>query len=283
MPDSTVATPFGTASSSSASSDSGIDVGEKDSTISVASSAAGRPRLQLQPRSLPLPQDAGNNDASGRPRLNLKPGGSTDSERLGSTVAEELKRKASLFGAAKPREEVLKERGVHPVDADPGVRTSRIASSTTRLSEAAVAKLGGTFGGVGRHGGSHSSVSGVDDEWQVAGHGRKGSSKLASDGGDSAAQLLGDDPFFGSCSKGFAVPAPRAFDREIMRDNRGYGSRASGSYGDDSYGSYGRKGHHFGGSAGGWGGKGGCADVGNDWESDVFTRALPVRQAPLAL
>lgn len=269
-----VATPSGNTSSSSASSDSGVDAaGEKDSTGSVASSAAGRPRLQLQPRTLPLPQDV-SSDASGRPRLNLLPRSSSGVERVGSTASEDGKYKPSVFGTAKPREEVLKGRGVDPVNLDLP-RNNSTTSGTTRLSEAAVAKLGGSYNSNGRYGSSYSSVSGADEEWQVAGHGRRGSSKLGQDTSTSAALLLGGDPFFGSSSRSYNVPAPRAFDRDIMRDGRGYNTRGSRSFGDEGYGSFGSP------TRGGWGGTG--ARAADASEGVVFTRALPTRQVSLAL
>jgi hypothetical protein len=269
-------------SSSSASSDSGFDVAEKDSTVSVASSAAARPRLQLQPRTLPLAQDV-STDASGRPRLNLLPRGSSGVERIESNASDEGKHKPSLFGAAKPREEVLKGRGIDPLDLDLP-RANSTASGTTRLSEAAVAKLGGNYDSNRRFIGSHSSVSGADDDWQVAGHGRRGSSKLSQDAHSSAALLLGDNPFFGSSNKSYMVPAPRTFDRDIMRDGKVYNNRGNGSFSADSYGSFGKKGSYFGSPArGDWSGRGDYADDGDVLEGDVFARALPTRKAPLAL
>lgn len=72
-------------------------------------SGGGRPKLQLQPRSAPLPAsgDAGAEPkqaapgASGqRPKLQLQPR-SKPLETGGS-------RQSSLFGAARPREEILK-------------------------------------------------------------------------------------------------------------------------------------------------------------------------------
>ena len=76
---------------------------------SESGSGGGRPKLQLQPRSAPLPAsgDAGAEPkqaapgASGaRPKLQLQPR-SKPVENGGS-------RQSSLFGAARPREEILK-------------------------------------------------------------------------------------------------------------------------------------------------------------------------------
>lgn len=262
---------------SSASSDSGTDVGEQGSSASVTSSV-GRPRLQLQPRSLPVPDDAPaiSNAAgdSGRPRLNLLPRGSSNA----AAEMESAARKASVFGAAKPKD--LPD----PVLLD-GAGPGRIGSGVqSRLSEAVVARLGSGPDGNGARWGGGSSVSGGDreDDWQTAG--RKGSKATKT---ADAGLAFDDDPFFGSHSRSsyVPVPAPRAFDREIMRDGRGYGKHGGSSYGDDGYsGSYGSK--KYGSPAGhGWTGRGGYGGADDDAELDggVFRRALPTRQTPLAL
>jgi hypothetical protein len=126
-------------------------------------------------------------------------------------------------------------------------------------------------------------------------HGRKGGAK-----GSTGSALIDDlDPFFGHTSAPssklvggssghVSVPAPRAFDRDIMRSSykpynssNGHGKYGS-SYDEDGYsGSYGKRG-----SPGGWGGRsgwGGEDDAEAEADGGVFRRALPTRQAPFAL
>ncbi|KAF6260644.1 hypothetical protein COO60DRAFT_876091 [Scenedesmus sp. NREL 46B-D3] len=276
--------------SSSASSDSGTDAGEQGS---IASSSVGsvRPRLTLQPRSLPRPDDhaAANGNAaasSGRHRLNLLPRGSGSAVPAADDAAV---RKASVFGAAKPKD--LPD----PVLMG-GAATARSGSSC--LSEAAVARLGSTGGNASGRWGGGSSVSGGerDDDWHTV-HGRKGGVKA---GAGSA--LVDDlDPFFGHAgaagskfaggsSAHVSVPAPSTFDRDIMRgsyrhynNSNGY-SKYGSSYDALGYsGSCGKRGSP---GAGGWGGRGGWGgddDAEAEADGGVFRRALPIRQAPFAL
>jgi hypothetical protein len=275
--------------SSSASSDSGTDAGEQGS---IASSSVGsaRPRLNLQPRSLPLTNEHatanGNNssDSSGRHRLNLLPRGSSGAPAEDDGAA----RKASVFGAAKPKDL-----------PDPVLMDGAAArSGSSSLSEAAVARLGSTASAsTGRWGGG-SNISGSerDDDWHTV-HGRKGGAK-----GTTGSALIDDlDPFFGHTSAAssklvggssghVSVPGPRAFERDIMRGSyRPYNysnghSKYGSSYDGDGYsGSYGKRGSP---GAGGWGGRGGWGgedDAEAEADGGVFRRALPTRQAPFAL
>lgn len=273
--------------SSSASSDSGTDAGEQGS---IASSSVGsaRPRLTLQPRSLPLSSEHatanGNSstDSSGRPRLNLLPRGSSTAPAEGDAAT----RKASVFGAAKPKDL-----------PDPVLMDAAAArSGSSHLSEAAVARLGSTGSAVNGRWGGGSNVSQGDDDWHTV-HSRKGGAK----GGAGSALIDDLDPFFGHTSAPsskliggssghVSVPAPRAFERDIMRSSyRPYNNGNSpgkhgSSYDDDGYsGSYGKRSSA---GAGGWGGRGGWGgedDAEAEADGGVFRRALPTRQAPFAL
>ena len=76
--------------------------------MAISAGAVERPRLHLQPRSKPLPDQAEDASATkgraGRPRLQLQPRTKPLEESAGS--------RPSVFGAARPREEVLKVRSV---------------------------------------------------------------------------------------------------------------------------------------------------------------------------
>ncbi len=73
---------------------------------SLSAGAAERPRLHLQPRSKPLPDQGADAAAAtgrvGRPRLQLQP--------RTKPLVESTERRPSVFGAARPREEILKVR-----------------------------------------------------------------------------------------------------------------------------------------------------------------------------
>ncbi|BDA40616.1 hypothetical protein COCOBI_01-2690 [Coccomyxa sp. Obi] len=81
----------------------------------VAPVSMDRPRLQLKPRSKPLAdggaaQPAADVGAQRRPRLHLQP--------RSKPLTDQRERQSNIFGASRPREEVLKERGVDPIAAD---------------------------------------------------------------------------------------------------------------------------------------------------------------------
>lgn len=224
----------GSGTYSSTSSDSGdtpADHGSGSMAGSTASSVTGgRPRLQLLPRSSSL---VGGNS---------------------SAPAGAGARKASVFGDAKPREEVLRGRGLDPALVDAGMISPKRSDSATTRPGFSTARR----------------VDSEEDEWHtVAGHGRKGSAATSRDG----VLLPGADdfdPFFGSgsarpsCSNA-PLPPARAFSRDIMRDGYAAGKR-SGVYGSPA------------GKSSGF-----AADMGDEDDSAVFRRALPTRQVPLAI
>lgn len=231
-----------------------------------------RPKLMLKPRSALLdgpahgsgtysstssdsgdaPADHGSGSMAGstassvtggRPRLQLLPRGSSLVGGNSSAPAGTGARKASVFGEAKPREEVLKGRGLDPALVDAGIISPKRSDSATTRPGFSTAR----------------SMGSEDDEWHtVAGHGRKGSAAASRDG----VLLPGADdfdPFFGSGSarpsySDAPLPPARAFSRDIMRDGYAAGKRS-----------------------------GLAADMGDEDDSAVFRRALPTRQVPLAI
>ncbi|WIA33241.1 hypothetical protein OEZ86_006383 [Tetradesmus obliquus] len=194
---------------------------------------------------------------------------------------------------------VLKPRSVPAAAADSSRATTPShhgRSGSSHLSEAAVARLGSTGSAANGRWGGGSNVSQGDDDWHTV-HGRKGGAK----GGAGSALIDDLDPFFGHTSAPsskliggssghVSVPAPRAFERDIMRSSyRPYNNGNShgkygSSYDDDGYsGSYGKRSSA---GAGGWGGRGGWGgedDAEAEADGGVFRRALPTRQAPFAL
>lgn len=157
---------------SSSTSDSGSTDTAEHSCGSVASSAGGglhaRPRLHLQPRSTPLAGGAASGSA-------------------GSSGAAPS-RASSVFGGAKPREEVLRARGVDPL-RDELERELRLAG------DAAAAAPGGGRGA-------------DEDEWHtVTGRrGRAGGHDALAGGRDAGWSLVhgggGGAPAFGSPAAG---------------------------------------------------------------------------------
>lgn len=233
----------------------------------------GRPKLVLKPRSVALDAAASGNYSStssdsgdapadhsagstagsvassvstGRPRLNLLPRGSSvpDSAAGG--------RKPSVFGEAKPREEVLKQRGLDPALVDAAAEVGRRQAEVPAARQVSVGDR----------------ASGENDWYQVSGHGRKGAA--VSREMHTLPEDDGFNPFFDSSAKlqaanyseYAAVPPASALSRDIMREGYG-GSRRAGVYGSPGAG-YG-------------------VDADCDDEGSVFRRALPMRQVPLAL
>lgn len=165
----------------------------------------GRPKLAVKPRSAlqdatcsgnysstssdsgDAPIDHGSaagsaaSSFSSRPRLNLLPRGSSGLADGAGTAAATAAggsgaRKASVFGDAKPREEVLKQRGL-----DPALVDARVEMRAGMPPAAAC----------------QGSAGADDDDWHtVSGHGRKGSSAAQREvrGLPDAGGL---DPFFG--------------------------------------------------------------------------------------
>ena len=161
-------------------------------------------------------------------------------------------KKASIFGGARPREEVIKQRGGSLGDpCGPGGPTSHGSAYTSRPASSAT-----------------SFTSGADadepDQWAVVGARRRAGAERMGEG-HADLLVLDADPFFGGgagagvySSGSRAVPPGRGF---------GDGGRVYGTYGSP----HGRAGGFSGGQddeeAGG--GAGGPA---------VFKRALPTRQ-----
>lgn len=85
--------------------------------LGVAPVSMNRPRLQLKPRSKPLPdggdvQPAADVVAQRRPRLHLQP--------RSKPLTDRPERQSNIFGATRPREEVLKVcMGLLPTSACP--------------------------------------------------------------------------------------------------------------------------------------------------------------------
>lgn len=170
----------------------------------------GRPKLVLKPRSVALDAAASGNYSStssdsgdapadhsagsaagsvagsvsgGRPRLNLLPRRSSmlDSATAGSAAGA---RKPSVFGEAKPREEVLKQRGLDPALVDAAVEVGR------RQAEVPAARQG-----------SAGDRANLEDEWHtVSGHGRKGAAVYRE------ARALPEDDGFNPFFDGSAQP-----------------------------------------------------------------------------
>jgi collagen type III alpha len=172
-----------------------------------------RPRLSLQSRSSRLPDEQQqqqqqqaaaaepewkrSGDAGGRPRLALQP----RSKPLDAAAAAAPKA-AAIFGAAKPREEILRGRGVEPGSAEGQGPPSR----------------------------SSHPGPGAGDEWHTVGKGRKGA------GGHEPGAPALDDPLL-SGSRPVNVAAQRAYGSAAYDGGfHGYGSGSHGSHGS----SYGR-------------------------------------------
>ena len=257
-------------SSPRGSVDLGSEMGEK------AGAAAGggpqRPKLQLQPRTQPLavavpaangdaaaaaPDQAGSWDkskgaAGGRPKLNLLPRSSSGAAADAAAAAKA----ASVFGAARPREEVLKQRGVDPL---------AVEAAGQRLSEAALARHGAGARGSSRSG---SVVSGEDADWHTVG-GRK-QRGLGDGGSDAGFGGAGGDPFFGGGGGG------------SWGGQGGGGYTRGGRYEErEGHGEgYGRQQYSYGGGRGTYGSPGAGGYHGNeqgDLGTGLFSRALPTR------
>lgn len=208
------------------------------------------PKLQLQPRTKPLPASPPHSAGeSGRPCLNLLPRSKPAAEPVAAVApaaAAEAQaappRRTSVFGAARPREEVLKERGVE------------VGSMDSHASQRS-----------GRSGGSAEE----QEAWQTVGarSARGGGGGRAHDGEPFG---LGDSPFFDSG----AQPIPQRYGNG-GGGYEGAGQRhgASRSYGSPASGGFGRR-------YGDWGdvvaSAGGGAGID---EEPIFKRSLPVRQS----
>jgi hypothetical protein len=229
---------------------------------SDSTTSAGRPRLSLQPRSMPLAEPA--RDDPNRPKLNLLPRSKPVESECAPAAEQEAEWKrsdgasagarprlalqprskaveteagvpsktASIFGAARPREQVLRDRGIETGSMDSN--SDRHAVNSRPVSAAV-------------------SVTSADDEWQTVGKARKaGSSALSQESNI----LVLDDPLL-SHSRPVNMAAQRVYSGDFPH--------GSGSYG--SHGSYGR---HFPHS------RFEPQQVEDDG-GDVFRRALPTR------
>jgi hypothetical protein len=211
---------------------------------------AARPAAAPAPRALPERADGppaepvewkrGGGDA-GRPRLALAPRSRPLDDAPSAAAPSKA---ASIFGAAKPREEVLRGRGVEPSSLD---------------------SAGGSYGGSFVHSRPLSAAvaaGGAGDEWHTVGKARRGGA-----GGEGGALAL-EDPLLSS-SRPVAVGAPRSYGGAFDSGYHG----GSGSYG--SFGSYSRQGAHF---PQGRGAEGPAAPRAEEPEEPgVFRRALPTR------
>jgi len=79
-------------------------------TLGLNTSGGGRPRLKLAPRTKPLPVM----ETAPEPKVPEK----EPEPEPAPLPSGPPKPRANPFGAARPREEVLKEKGVDPVAAD---------------------------------------------------------------------------------------------------------------------------------------------------------------------
>jgi collagen type III alpha len=178
-----------------------------------------------------------------------------------------------VFGAARPREEVLKERGVDPLEVE-GL------AERQRLSEGSLAHhSGGSFKHGGSRGGSMLGSEG-DDEWHTVGGGARrgrgsasGEPSLLSDVGGFRA-----DPFFGGGGSGGRQLPPPAKGFASYEERGGSGhwqghGRHSGSYGSPAVG-----GGYMERAAGGYAA---VEEEEEDAGVGVFARGLPTRHSLL--
>ncbi|GIL73764.1 hypothetical protein Vretifemale_3881, partial [Volvox reticuliferus] len=235
---------------------------QQTGAISIGS---GRPRLNLQPRTKPLPAQLGTSPAAGGDTATVTVNGFAAAAAPGTgTTATASNARSSIFGAARPREEVLRERGV----TDPERLTA---------SNVAYANGCGAVSGAGRMGGFAGSVtSGASDEdqWQTVGKG--GRSKPPPSSADVGNALLdaASDPFFtgrtttghGVAIVGRSIPSGRVY-------NAGIAQYGSGSYGKASYGSHGAGGDTY---MNAYGASRGYSHA-NDDDEPFFKRGLPTR------
>jgi hypothetical protein len=164
--------------SSCTSSDSGdVPADAGSGYASAASSVSGsRPRLQL------LPRGSSGLGASGG-------GAASAGSASASAPAADAPRKASVFGDARPREQVLRERGLDPAAVDAASELHRLQAAAGRGDE----RGGSRFGGGGEQ----------EEEWHtVSGHGRRGVRRAEQR--EEGAMMI--DPFFGEAVFTRALP-----------------------------------------------------------------------------
>lgn len=125
-------------------------------------------------------------------------------------------RKASIFGEARPRDVVLRERGADGSGASPSQASSlgRYVSSTSGpTSKATSAHSGGLSG---------------DDEWHTVGGERRRGRRGGDERPDDGDLLLGRG----------RPPLPRGYGEGYYQGGGGGGRRGSGVYGSPSAGGY---------------------------------------------
>lgn len=218
--------------------------------------AGARPRLNLQPRTKPLPVPAAG------------PGPAAPAAAAAAVpvpvAGDGAQRAHNPFGAARPREEVLRERGA----PDPSERDTRL---TNGALYAASAGSGGALraaaGAGSARGGSVASGGSDEDQWHTVGKGGR-SSKPPASGADVGNALLdpASDPFFSGRHGGSGVAI-------VGRSGRAFGGGGGfGSYGSGSKGSDGHFVNQYGASRGYGGGED---------DEPIFKRSLPTRNTDL--
>lgn len=216
----------------------GLGLGRADDMpVHAPAAAAARPRLQLQPRTK-AGEDGGK----------VAEGGGALQGAARPPAASAAPSASSIFGAARPREEVLKERGGSVTDA-----------ALPPRSGSAAALLGAAARGSGGPGSVASGVSGEDDQWHVVGKGGRAKGAVGGSANDSGNALLDevDDPFFARPANGHGVAL-------VGRAIPAFGGAFGGN------GSYSR-----GGYSGGFGRGRGYGDAQDD--EPIFKRSLPTR------
>jgi hypothetical protein len=240
---------------------------------SATSAAIGRPRLNLQPRSKPLqaapsngPPPACSADSSAGP-------GAGNGSSAPAAVNGAAGGRASIFGAARPREEVLRERGV--------TEPERLTANNVAYANGGGSVSGSVAAGpvsrlAGGRPGSVTSGASDEDQWLTVGKG--GRSKPPPTSADVGNALLdaASDPFFTGRTAGVPVVG------RSIPSGRPYGGAGgvgghygSGSYGKGSYGSHGAGGDTFMNAYGASRGHGNT--YGNDDDEPIFKRGLPTR------
>lgn len=247
-----------------------------------ATGADPRPRLQLQPRTASRGADGvqgqGQGGADTGSPLAAAPAPPAAAGAPAAAASAQPPRPPgpgpSIFGAARPREEVLKGRGADGAANLPPRGAAASAGQGRGVSGPASAASGGS----------------EEEQWHTVGkdgRARGGTGNAAGDAGNALLHEV-DDPFFGrsasSATHGVALvgragpPAGRAFGGGGSYGNFGNkqpygGAGGGGSYGRDGGGymqSYGRGR----GAGGGW-----TPQQEEDDGGDLFKRALPTRDA----
>ncbi|GIL49333.1 hypothetical protein Vafri_5718, partial [Volvox africanus] len=233
----------------------------------ATSFGSGRPRLNLQPRTKPLPAQTGTPPAAGGDIATATANGSVAVTAPGTgAVATASNTRSSIFGAARPREEVLRERGV--TDSERLTASNIAYANGCGMSAVSGGSRMGGFAGSVTSGGSD------EDQWQTVGKG--GRSKPPPSSADVGNALLdaASDPFFtgrtttghGVAIVGRSIPSGRVY-------NSGIAQYGSGSYGKASYGSHGAGGDTY---MNAYGASRGYSHA-NDDDEPFFKRSLPTR------